>query len=99
MRRLTVWEIERPLRQEINVDRCVYLLHFWFCAVVSSVLHPEDTPWTVCRVEKLRLTQMPSGAGATLWQVILGRAIAGLGGAGMTSLVSVLIAGKTDLCF
>ena len=37
-----------------------------------------------------------SGAAATLWQVILGRAIAGLGGAGMTSLVSVLIAGKMD---
>ncbi|CAD6583109.1 MAG: hypothetical protein ASARMPRED_001227 [Alectoria sarmentosa] len=37
------------------------------------------------------------GAAATLWQVILGRAIAGLGGAGMTSLVSVLIADKVPL--
>ncbi|KAG6991089.1 hypothetical protein G7Y79_00057g090710 [Physcia stellaris] len=32
------------------------------------------------------------GAGQNLWQVVLGRAIAGLGGAGMMSLVSILIA-------
>ncbi|KAL8820050.1 MAG: hypothetical protein Q9223_001656 [Gallowayella weberi] len=37
------------------------------------------------------------GAGQTLWQVVLGRGIAGLGGAGMTSLVSVLIADKVPL--
>ena len=35
-----------------------------------------------------------SGAGKELWQVALGRAISGLGGAGMTSLVSVLITGN-----
>lgn len=34
-----------------------------------------------------------SGAGRTLWQVVAGRAIGGIGGAGMTSLVSIIIAG------
>ena len=29
-----------------------------------------------------------------MWQVVLGRAVAGIGGAGMTSLVSVLITGE-----
>ncbi|CAF9927241.1 MAG: hypothetical protein HETSPECPRED_006524 [Heterodermia speciosa] len=37
------------------------------------------------------------GAGQTFWQVALGRAIAGFGGAGMTSLVSVLIADKVPV--
>ncbi|KAL8787430.1 MAG: hypothetical protein Q9213_002207 [Squamulea squamosa] len=37
------------------------------------------------------------GAGQNFWQVALGRTIAGLGGAGMTSLVSVLIADKVPL--
>ena len=45
------------------------------------------------------MTRISSGAGVAMWQVILGRAISGLGGAGMTSLVSVLIAGKTKFCF
>lgn len=35
-----------------------------------------------------------SGAGATLGQVIAGRAISGMGGAGMTSLVSIIITGS-----
>ncbi|MCJ1380110.1 hypothetical protein MMC17_003213 [Xylographa soralifera] len=37
------------------------------------------------------------GAGSTIWQVVLGRAVAGIGGAGMTSLVSILIADKVPL--
>ena len=45
------------------------------------------------------MTQIYSGAGVTLWQVIIGRAIAGLGGAGMVSLVAVLIAGKMVFYF
>lgn len=35
-----------------------------------------------------------SGAGGTLGQVIAGRAIGGMGGAGMTSLVSIIITGS-----
>ncbi|MCJ1226965.1 hypothetical protein MMC12_003620, partial [Toensbergia leucococca] len=38
-----------------------------------------------------------SGVGTSMWQVIVGRAVAGIGGAGMTSLVSVLIADKVPL--
>ncbi|KAL8669469.1 MAG: hypothetical protein Q9168_005942 [Polycauliona sp. 1 TL-2023] len=38
-----------------------------------------------------------SGAGTRFWHVAAGRAIAGLGAAGMTSLVSVLIAEKVEL--
>lgn len=41
----------------------------------------------------LELNVCCSGAGATLWQVIAGRAIGGIGGAGMASLVSVIITG------
>ncbi|MCJ1236560.1 hypothetical protein MMC14_004541 [Varicellaria rhodocarpa] len=37
------------------------------------------------------------GAGTVTWQVILGRAIAGIGDAGMTSLISILIADKVPL--
>ena len=36
---------------------------------------------------------MNSGAGFELWQVLFGRALAGVGGAGMQSLVSILIGG------
>ncbi len=38
-----------------------------------------------------------SGAGATLGQVIAGRAIGGIGGAGMTSLVSIIITGSCTI--
>lgn len=42
-----------------------------------------------------------SGIGKKYWHVLAGRAISGVGGAGMTALVSVIIAGKkqdTELC-
>ena len=35
-----------------------------------------------------------SGLGRTLWQVILGRAIAGVGGSGMTVIVSIIVTGN-----
>lgn len=35
-----------------------------------------------------------SGIGQSYWQVLAGRAISGIGGAGMTALVSIIIAGK-----
>ncbi|MCJ1470008.1 hypothetical protein MMC07_008653 [Pseudocyphellaria aurata] len=38
-----------------------------------------------------------TGAGQTLWQMVAGRAIGGIGGAGMTSLVSIIIADKVPL--
>lgn len=44
---------------------------------------------------------MPSGFGATLWQVVAGRVVAGFGGGGMVALVLVLIAGteyKRPVC-
>lgn len=34
-----------------------------------------------------------SGIGQTYWQVLAGRAISGIGGAGMTALVSIIITG------
>ena len=50
------------------------------------------------RFRAIQADTKSSGAGATLWQVVVGRAIAGLGGAGMTCLVSILIAGTTEFC-
>lgn len=44
---------------------------------------------------KLIFVSFFSGIGQTYWQVIAGRAISGVGGAGMNGLVSVIIAGKT----
>jgi hypothetical protein len=38
-----------------------------------------------------------SGVGNTMWQVIAGRVISGVGGAGMTVLVSILITGKQQI--
>jgi MFS family permease len=35
-----------------------------------------------------------SGIGQELWQVILGRVITGLGGAGMVTMAAVIITGK-----
>lgn len=35
-----------------------------------------------------------SGIGQAYWQVLAGRAISGIGGAGMTALVSIIIAGE-----
>ena len=40
-----------------------------------------------------------SGAGQSMWQVIVGRVISGSGGAGLTSLAAVIIAGKFALTF
>jgi MFS family permease len=51
----------------------------------------------VCRISlslQLLLTDS-SGIGQTMWQVIAGRIVAGIGGAGMTVIVSVLITGKS----
>lgn len=38
-----------------------------------------------------------SGVGNTMWQVIVGRVISGVGGAGMTALVSILITGEQQI--
>ena len=64
--------------------------------------HTHSSPWVApCRgcfaplalgPKKTGLTII-SGVGWTLWQVILGRGISGLGGAGMISLVSIYITG------
>jgi hypothetical protein len=44
------------------------------------------------------LTNFRSGLGQTLGQVIVGRLIAGVGGAGINCLVSIVIAGKRRNC-
>jgi MFS family permease len=41
---------------------------------------------------------MSSGLGITLWQVIIGRVIAGIGGAGMNAMISVIITGMLADC-
>lgn len=38
-----------------------------------------------------------SGVGNTMWQVIVGRVISGVGGAGITVLVSILIIGRQQI--
>jgi hypothetical protein len=39
-----------------------------------------------------------SGLGITLWQVVIGRVIAGIGGAGMNAMISVIITGMLADC-
>lgn len=45
-------------------------------------------------IKEFAITENPSGIGQTLWYAIIGRVISGLGASGMTSLVSILIAGR-----
>lgn len=46
----------------------------------------------------LILTSNSSGAVDSIWPFALGRFVAGIGGAGMTDLLSVLINGTNFLC-
>ena len=39
-----------------------------------------------------------SGIGQTLWMVILGRAISGIGGAGIMTVSSIIITGMSSKC-
>ena len=59
-------------------------------------MHYGNSPLSFGRLhdQELKLClRTRSGAGTTTWHVVIGRAVAGVGGAGMTSLVSILIAG------
>lgn len=67
----------------------VLVAHYGNPLVPYTRLHFQDQGAPT----KLYLRSL-SGAGITTWQVVLGRAVAGIGGAGMTSLVSILIAGR-----
>jgi hypothetical protein len=44
-------------------------------------------------------TNFRSGLGRSMFEIIIGRVIQGSGGAGMVSLVSILITGKYLTCF
>lgn len=54
--------------------------------VCSWKIHSE---WYV-----VKLTLSCSGLGGQMWQVILGRAVTGVGGAGIVILASVIITGE-----
>lgn len=53
----------------------------WYGALIIVTIH-------------LSLIVSFSGVGRELWQIILGRAITGLGGAGMVTMAAVIITGQ-----
>lgn len=60
--------------------------------------------WLVLPRKKKKFTKAPvidsfhrSGIGVEYWQVLAGRAISGIGGAGMVGLVAVIIAGQLTI--
>jgi len=56
-----------------------------------------DTNLAQCFVIDLELTD-GSGSGRTLQEVVLGRVLSGIGGAGIHCLVSIVIAGTNSNC-
>jgi hypothetical protein len=58
----------------------------------SYVRNPEDISVRFL-LAKLRADMQHTGAEATIWQVILGRVVSGIGGVRMNALVSIFIAG------
>lgn len=51
-----------------------------------GLIAPSDRP--------SRTEGIASGVGTTLWQVVVGRIVSGIGGGGMMAMVLVLIAGE-----
>jgi len=93
-----VWQAERHIRPQTASPAGIRFLRLGKSDMVRllTVIHPI---WTVLAVITIRgpglANQRPiySGLGREMWQVILGRAISGIGGAGTITVAAVIIAG------
>jgi hypothetical protein len=85
---LAVWQIKRCLWTEEHAATILYHFHNRMSDMVRLQKRASRSS-----ARKIEADKQHSGIGSTLWQVILGRVVSGIGGAGMTALVSILITG------
>lgn len=88
---LLVWSDERCIRTQDTASRCVLLVQHRMCHFVCKSQRILFSQVVRCLLRNLNSSR---GTAFSLNQVIVGRLVSGLGGAGMTAMVSIIITGE-----